>query len=341
MIIKEYDRCKKQIQELIDIANLEKERIHIITIFDNPYQTDALSGMIFPVEIEDIEAGFLCSAEKYTGYMDYKLFEKDLFAEVFADSNIKYCVYNTSQQGTGICRRNYVPMLCEKYQLHNLTCNAYTLSLLMNKAHYFSLLQPFGHIPKTDVFTNRGLCFKNVTSQYVMLKPALECAAVGVKKMENDTSSVMHELKVMREKYNQDIVLQEYISGYEVSVPVIKKGDNQLALPPVWVKFDEDILTYSSVDNFEYGFSVLPDKEFPYNGLIPALISHASQIMSYINTEGLTRVDYRIKNSKDFYVFDIAALPVLADTGTCMQSFKYLFGEKESLFKSIIGSVLY
>lgn len=341
MIIKEYERCKKQIQKLINIASSEKEQIHIITIFDNPYQTDALSGMIFPTEIEDIEAGFLCSAEKYTGYMDYKLFEKDLFAEVFTDSKIKYCIYNTSQQGVGVCRRNYIPMLCEKYQLYNLTCNAYVLSLLMNKAHYFSLLQPFGHIPKTDIFTNRGLCFKNVNSQYVVLKPALECAAVGVKKMENDTSSILHELKVMRDKYNQDIILQEYISGYEVSVPVIRNGNNQIALPPVWVKFDEDILTYTSVDNFEYSFSVLPDKEFPYNGVIPALISHASQIMSYINTEGLTRVDYRIKNSRDFYVFDIAALPVLADTGTCMQSFKYLFGEKESLFKSIIGSVLY
>lgn len=57
-MIKEYDKCKEQIQELIDIANLEKERLHIITIFDNPYQTDALSGMIYPIEIEDIEAGF-------------------------------------------------------------------------------------------------------------------------------------------------------------------------------------------------------------------------------------------------------------------------------------------
>ncbi len=340
-MIKEYDKCKEQIQELIDIANLEKERLHIITIFDNPYQTDALSGMIYPIEIEDIEAGFLCSAEKYTGYMDYKLFEKDLSTEIFADPNIKYCVYNTSQQGIGICRRNYVPMLCEKYQLHNLTCNAYTLSLLMNKAHYFSLLQPFGHIPKTDIFTNYGLCFKSVNSQYVILKPALECAAVGVKKMENDTLSIIDELRAMRDKYNQDIILQEYISGYEVSVPVIRKGDNLIALPPVWVKFNEDILTYSSVDNFEYSFSVLPDKEFPYNEVISALISHASQIMAYINSDGLTRVDYRIKNSKDFYVFDIAALPILANTGTCMQSFKYLFGEKESLFKAIIGSVLY
>ena len=41
MMIKEYDKCKEQIQELIDIANLEKERLHIITTFDNPYQTDA------------------------------------------------------------------------------------------------------------------------------------------------------------------------------------------------------------------------------------------------------------------------------------------------------------
>ena len=62
--------------------------------------------------------------------------------------------------------------------------------------------------------------------------------------------------------------------------------------------------------------------------------------MQFIGSKGLTRVDYRIKGINDFYIFDIAALPVLADTGTCAQSFKSLFGNSESMFEAIIGSSL-
>ena len=47
------------------------------------------------------------------------------------------------------------------------------------------------------------------------------------------------------------------------------------------------------------------------------------------------------ENAEEYYVFDIAALPVLANTGTCMQSFKYLFDNQNSLFKAIIGSTLF
>lgn len=336
-----YDSCRKELQELIELADLQKRNTHVISVFDNPYQLSAMSGMIFPVEIEDVEAGFLCSAGKYTGYMDYLAFEKDLINGLYCDSNMKYLVYNTSQQGTSIDRRSYIPMLCERYHLFNLTCSAYKLGLLMNKSHHFLLLRSFGHIPMTDIYSSKGLCFKNVTSDYVILKPSLECAALGVKKLKNNSSTVEYELSAMRAIYKQDIIMQEYIPGYEVSVPVIKKGDNYIALPPVWVKFKEDILTYSSVDNFEYSFAVLPTVDFPYNEIISPLCRHATQIMSYIKADGLTRVDYRIKNATDFFVFDIAALPVIADTGSCMQSFKYLFQEKESIFKCIIGSALY
>lgn len=94
------------------------------------------------------------------------------------------------------------------------------------------------------------------------------------------------------------------------------------------------------VDNFQYSFSVLPCIEFPYNEIIPKICTHAEQVMQFIGSKGLSRVDYRIKNNSEFYIFDIAALPVLADTGTCAQSFKSLFNNSESMFQAIIGSCL-
>ncbi|MEJ1594639.1 hypothetical protein SMA75_26580, partial [Escherichia coli] len=73
--------------------------------------------------------------------------------------------------------------------------------------------------------------------------PALECAAVGVKKIKNNDIQIRDEVFRMRNLYNQNIIIQEYIDGYEVSVPVINKGNKYISLPPVWVTFEGDILT--------------------------------------------------------------------------------------------------
>lgn len=338
---KYYDKCIDEINELITLAELYKDKFHVITVFDNPYKIEAPSGMIFPIEIEDIEAGFSCASVKYTGYSDYYEFKKDVLNNKFSNSNTEYLVYSTSQKGADIERRSFVPLLCKEHNLRILTCDSYRLSLLMNKAHHFFLLKMLGHIPETDVFFGQEVLHNTIQSKYVILKPALECAAVGVKKIINNDIQIIAEALRMKDLFNQKIIIQEYIEGYEVSVPVIKKREKYISLAPVWVIFEGDILTYTTVDDFKYGFKVLPDISFPLNDVIPNLLHHAEQIMSFLGTDGLTRVDYRVKTSGEYYVFDIAALPVLANTGTCMQSFKYLFGDHSSLFKAIIGSALY
>ena len=82
-----YDKCANEINELITLAELTKDKNHIITVFDNPYKIEAPSGMIFPIEIEDVEAGFLCSSARYTGYSDYDSFKKDVTNNKFKSPN--------------------------------------------------------------------------------------------------------------------------------------------------------------------------------------------------------------------------------------------------------------
>lgn len=336
-----FQKNKTEIDELITICRNNQELVHIITVFDNPYTVDAASGMIFPIEIADVEAGFSYASTYYTGYKDYYSFKKDIENNIFSDPKKKYLVYSTAQLGTDIDRRSYVPIFCKEKGLSLLTSDAYHLGLLMDKSHYFALLNKFSHIPQTITYYEQENFKNTIISQYVILKPALECAAVGVTKVENKTSIIMPLLFDMKKKFNQKILVQEYIDGYEISVPVIEKNGYYISTPPVWVKFDGDILDYNKVDNFQYSFSVLPDMAFPYNNIIPEVCHHAEQVMQFIGSKGLSRVDYRIKSEKDFFIFDIAALPVLADTGTCVQSFKALFGDSESMFEAIIGSCLY
>lgn len=336
-----YSKCKEEILELISISENNQSNIHIITVFDDPYKVEAASGMIFPIEISDVETGFSLSSTYYTGYKDYFSFKKDVEENKFTDPNIKYLVYSTSQLGTDIDRRSYVPLLCKENGISLLTCDAYHLGLLMDKSHYFSLLNRFSHIPHTLTYLGQTNFENTIKSPYVILKPALECAAVGVTKVKNENQIIMPLLSDMQKKYKQKILIQEYIEGYEISVPVLEKKGKYISTPPVWVQFNGEILTYNMVDDVQYSFSVLPCTEFPCNKIISKVRKHAEQVMQFVGSKGLSRVDYRIKNENEFYIFDIAALPVLADTGTCAQSFKSLFKDSESMFKAIIGSCLY
>lgn len=336
-----FEQCKTEISELISLCQNNQKKFHVITVFDDPYSITAPSGMIFPVEIADVEKGFICASRNYTGYKNYYSFKHDIERNTFSDLKMKYLVYSTSQLGIDCDRRSYVPILCKEKGISLLTCDAYHLGLLMDKSHYFSLLNRFLHVPHTLTYFGYEIPENTIKSPYVIIKPALECAAIGVTKIKNENQSIASLVLDMYKKFKQKILIQEYIDGYEISVPVIEKKGHYFSTPPVWVKFEGDILNYTKVDNFQYSFSVLPSKEFPYNEVIPAVSQHAEQVMQFVGSKGLSRVDYRIKNEKDFYIFDIAALPVLADTGTCAQSFKFLFGNSESMFEAIIGSCLY
>lgn len=333
-----FEKNKEMILELVYICQKHQEDTHVITVFDNPYNIEALSGMLFPEEILDVETGFSYASTHYTGYNDFWEFKKDVEKGKFSNPNMKYLVYSTSQLGTDIDRRSHVPILCKENKLILLTCDAYRLGLLMDKSHYFSLLKDFSHIPPTITYYGQTNFRNTLKASHVILKPALECAATGVTKVKN--GNILPLLKNMQKKFKQKIVIQEYIEGYEVSVPVIEKNGNYISTPPVWVRFEGEILDFNKVDDFQYSFSVIPNNDFPYNEIIPNICKHAEQIMQFIGAKGLSRVDYRIRNEKDFYVFDIAALPVLANTGTCAHSFNALLGNSESMYEAIIGSSL-
>lgn len=71
-----YDKCANEINELITLAELTKDKNHIITVFDNPYKIEAPSGMIFPIEIEDVEAGFYVPQQGIQGIVIMTLLKK-------------------------------------------------------------------------------------------------------------------------------------------------------------------------------------------------------------------------------------------------------------------------
>lgn len=221
-----YSKCKEEILELISISENNQSNMHIITVFDDPYKVEAASGMIFPTEISDVETGFSFASTYYTGYKDYFSFKKDVEENKFSNPNVKYLVYSTSQLGTDIDRRSYVPILCKEKGLSLLTCDAYHLGLLMDKSHYFSLLKSFSHIPHTLTYFGTANFENTIKSPYVILKPALECAAVGVTKVKNENQIIMPLLSDMKKNIIKKYLYKNILKDMKSLFLFSKKKDN-------------------------------------------------------------------------------------------------------------------
>lgn len=341
-ILSYYEESKKIIDKAIKVSEQRKEQFEFYLVNDTPDTVEALSGVVYPIELEDIERGFSQSSIYYTGYSSISKFTGDITLNRINSSRMKL-VYSTAQFGISQNRRALIPQICEINGYLNVTCDAYTLGITQNKVHYFSLLNDkFPVAPFTyydNMHNNPDL---TAFSNYLIIKPSLECAAIGVKKVSK-SGKIFDICQSMEQQYKQRIVIQEYISGYEISVPVLKVGYNYASLPPVWVKFDSDILTEKIVDDVNYEFIPLPNEEVTNSLNLVNLMDVAKEIASFLGASGLTRYDFRVTNDGEFYLFDLAALPVLASTGSCLKSYDKLYESNSiryPLFKSIIGAAI-
>jgi hypothetical protein len=341
-ILSYYKESKEILDRAIKVSEQQKEQFEFYLVNDTPDTVEALSGLVYPIELEDIERGFSQSSTYYTGYSSISKFTGDIALNRMNSSRMKL-VYSTAQFGISQNRRALIPQICEIHGYLNVTCDAYTLGITQNKVHYFSLLNnKFPIAPFTyydNIHNNPDL---SALSNYLILKPSLECAATGVKKV-NKLEKICSICQNMEEQYKQRIVIQDYIDGYEISVPVLKVGNDYVSLPPVWVKFDSDILTEKTVDDVNYEFIPLPNKEIPNSINFLKLMDIAKEMASFLGASGLTRYDFRVTNDSEFFLFDLAALPVLASTGSCLKSYDRLYESdniKHPLFKSIIGAAI-
>ena len=76
----------------------------------------------------------------------------------------------------------------EEILLFTISNNCFPSSV--NFTPSFSLLNSFSHIPRTFTYFGHEIPENTIKSPYVILKPALECAAIGVTKVKNETKFI-------------------------------------------------------------------------------------------------------------------------------------------------------
>lgn len=285
-------------------------------------------------ELEEIILAF----REYGIYVDVSSEETEFISKLnngdLDKLPMKYkAVYTSAQKGTGPGRKSLIPSFCNMLNISIMGSNAYVRSLCRHKYHASSILRLHGlQEMKAWLYNpNSGwlLNSKPPLGTKVIIKPVYESASIGVdeKSILNFNKDSENAIKQHSLIFNQPIIIQEFISGYEVEVPVIIDSGIPYTLGAVGISVNENtllgnqILTYDMVYNDYYNFYDF--NEIFNDQIINSIRQCAERCAQVLGIEGLGRIDFRVSPDGQFYITDISTNPHIVKHSSC----GYLFNK--------------
>jgi len=144
----------------------------------------------------------------------------------------------------------------------------------------------------------------------VVLKPRTEGQGVGVS-LCHDGSDLAHAVEAIRGRF-PDLMVEEYIPGMELTVPVVGRGDGAFALPPVELELmDSPIYDYATKLTPERVLRFVPAR-LPEDELA-RLRDSAVAVHRHLGCGGATRIDFRVPrlSACEHYCLEINSSPTL------------------------------
>jgi D-alanine-D-alanine ligase-like ATP-grasp enzyme len=306
----------KYVDECLYIFDKIKNDTHIIIVAnnDNNYViNETMDNLLKLCNKYGISSSF---------YTDEKEFITLLQSHDYKNLNKKVFVYNRMSDGQWGERRVLIPSLCKHYNIPYFGHNSYVMGLLCNKIHYTCILNQNNiSVPEswTYNYQNGWISGKPKYGQKIIIKPAYENNSSSIKKESvfifNELNThLIHELSI---HYNQPIIVQKFIQGYELSIPVFT-FKNEVIIPFVLgsklngdLKFGEYIISeslnidrrYSNMDEKYFDFSEINDE------LTQNIIKDSKKIVKALHIDSISRFDLRVDESFEYYFNDLGSIP--------------------------------
>lgn len=310
---------------------------------NNDYLSSSITTEYFSeTELEAIVNGFRNSGF----YTDISIGEDQFIKKIqnglYHDMPFKNkIVYNSAQTGTGPGRKSLIPSFCNLHQIPITGSNAYVGSLCRHKYHYCSLLKHhhLQHLKAWLFYYKTGwlLSEKPPGSIKVIAKPIYESASIGVTEesvlvIDNNFEE---RIVTLSKNFDQPIIIQEFIAGFEVEVPLFNDSFITHSLGCVGISLNgnallgDSILTYDVVYDDKYAFFDI--SKVITEEVADRIIKCAIDSANVLGIEGFGRIDFRITEEGAFYITDIATNPHI----TPYSSFSYLFELHEFDYKDL------
>ena len=340
-------------EDCLQLAEALQEKVGVLLVVNvqgktkpvDDYAGDSVSTeFLKSAELNDLvqafdNAGLYCEVlNDENGFLRWLTERRSSFPRTYP------LVYNLAQNGTGPARSSMIPGLCRLHHIPLVDSDAYGVTITRHKFHTGAILRQCG-LPAARAwwFTDRGwLPEAPPEGLRVIAKPTYESASIGVHEdsvfeMCRDANERLAEKQAT---YRQALTVQEFISGFEVEVPVFE-ADGPRTIMAVGIEVDgkrnlaDRFLMYDEVAGDHYRFYDFAD----HNPSAAAEVKRiAREAFRTIGLAGVGRVDFRIRQDGSPVIIEMACKPHLTLHSSFCFAAQHIGASQADIMKFLVGS---
>lgn len=294
-------------KKVLILFNLNRQQYEYETEFDSEYTIDSLYNAL------------------KNNYDVYKLEADKEFKWINELKNIQPdLVFNICEGFNGPARESVYAAILEQFHLNYSGPDSTNLLMCHNKFLVKNIMKtdvlvPFGYAVKNKEEIKK---IKNVKFPLIV-KLNSEGSSMGMTKdsIVKDYDSMKKEINKLLDKYNRNVLIEEYIEGQDISM-IYVEGIG--ALGPCIVNCDSEFYDYEmkSVKDDTVDIDIL-------EGNYDELKQIVNKIVKKLDIKGYAKIDFRIRDNK-FYLIEVNSQVSFHPEGefiTCAKKDGYNFDE--------------
>lgn len=150
-------------------------------------------------------------------------------------------VFNIAEGLNGVSREAQIPAMLEMLRIPYTGSDPLTLAICLDKSRAKEILS-YHKVPtaRFSVINSISEVAKNGRSFPYIVKPLHEGSSKGIynSSIVRDDDDLEREVSKILDRYDQPVLLEEYLEGREFTVAILGNGDDLHVLPIVEIKFD-------------------------------------------------------------------------------------------------------
>ena len=214
-------------------------------------------------------------------------------------------IFNTAEGRRGRFREAFFPALFEELGIPYTGSDAYALAVTLDKQLTKMILREHGIITPGWQFIEKLEDLKPDHLHFpVIVKPNFEGSSKGITQdsVAESVGALKTKVATALERYPAGVLVEEYITGRDLTVPFLTQVDNDYGgvLTPVEYVIDSAFEKNRKYQIYDYALKTKQDKAVtvraPAN--IPAEMAHrirqtAQQVFTVLDSRDLGRIDFR------------------------------------------------
>ncbi|MGB6267971.1 MAG: D-alanine--D-alanine ligase [Olleya sp.] len=247
------------------------------------------------------------------------------------------CVFNAIHGSPG--EDGFMQGYFKLINMPHTSCGMHQASVTFNKRDCLSILKPYGILTAESYYLNLG---DAINEDDIIAKVGLPCFVKANKSGSSFGISKVHKKEELQQaidhafKEDDEIIIESFLDGTEVSVGVITYKGETKVLPITEIVSDNDFFDYEA-KYLGKSQEITParltkEQEYKVNTV-------AKKVYDILKMKGFSRSEYIFKNGEP-YLLEINTVPGLTNASILPQQAKIAGISMEELFVNAIEEAL-